>query len=251
MKVAYDEKVYTHIENIFTQVIFTWKQIPDPTQNYNNQFSSWCLIMWHSRVNILRLRQNGCHFPDDIFKCIFLKENVQSLIKISLKLALMGPMNNIPALVQIMAWRRVGNKPLSEPMMVSLLKHICITQPQWVNVACPPVHSQTCFIKNIQNVMIQHYQYQFHRDHFAYVPSQWETTIQSNVISIGCGHMENDPWLHIYSSRPSLNVVVGIQQTWCWYHMQSLTLIWPRIFQIMFFIRFQFLYMPMRSDEVF
>ena len=28
-----------------------------------------------------------------------------------------GPINNIPALVQIMAWRRLGDKPLSEPMM--------------------------------------------------------------------------------------------------------------------------------------
>ena len=39
---------------------------------------------------------------------------------------------NIPALVQIMAWRRPGDKPLSEPMMVSLLTHICVTRPQWV-----------------------------------------------------------------------------------------------------------------------
>ena len=37
------------------------------------------------------------------------------------------------ALVHIMAWRRSGNKPLSEPMMVSLLTHICIAQPQRVN----------------------------------------------------------------------------------------------------------------------
>ena len=34
------------------------------------------------------------------------------------------PINNIPALVQIMAWRRSGDKPLSEPVMVSLLTHI-------------------------------------------------------------------------------------------------------------------------------
>ena len=27
-----------------------------------------------------------------------------------------------------------GNKPLSEPMMVSLLTHICITLPQWVKL---------------------------------------------------------------------------------------------------------------------
>ena len=38
----------------------------------------------------------------------------------------------MPALVQIMAWRRPGDKPLSEPMMVSLPTHICVTRPQWV-----------------------------------------------------------------------------------------------------------------------
>ena len=32
-----------------------------------------------------------------------------------------------------MAWRRPGDKPLSEPMMASLLTHICVTRPQWVN----------------------------------------------------------------------------------------------------------------------
>ena len=45
----------------------------------------------------------------------------------------MGRINNIPALVQIMAWRRSGDKPLFEPMMVTLLMHICVTQPQWVD----------------------------------------------------------------------------------------------------------------------
>ena len=68
------------------------------------------------------------------FKCIFLKENVWILTKkISLKFVPKGPINNIPALVPIMAWRRPGNNPLSEPMMVSFLMHICITWPQWVN----------------------------------------------------------------------------------------------------------------------
>ena len=67
-----------------------------------------------------------------IFKCIFLNENVWISIKISLKVVLKVSINKIPALVQIMAWRRPGDKLLSEPMMVSLLTHICITQPQWV-----------------------------------------------------------------------------------------------------------------------
>ena len=81
----------------------------------------------------LRPRQIGHHFADDTLNRIFLNENVRITIKISLKFAPKGPINNIPALVQIMAWRRPGNKPLSEPMVVSLLMHICVTRPQWVN----------------------------------------------------------------------------------------------------------------------
>ena len=93
---------------------------------------SWCN---ESLVNTLRLRQNGRHFPDDIFKCIFLNEKVWILINISQKFVPKCSINNIPVLVQIMAWRRPGNKPLSVPMMVSFPTHICVTRPQWVNIS--------------------------------------------------------------------------------------------------------------------
>ena len=83
-------------------------------------------------INTLRQRQDGCRFADDTFKCIFLNENVRIPIRISLKFVPKGPINNIPALVQIMAWRRSCDKPLSEPMIVSFLMHICVTRPQWV-----------------------------------------------------------------------------------------------------------------------
>ena len=53
--------------------------------------------------------------------------------KISLKFVPKGRINNIPALVQIMAWRCPGDKPLSEPMMVSLPMHIYVTRPHWGN----------------------------------------------------------------------------------------------------------------------
>ena len=86
----------------------------------------------NSAFNTLRPRQNGRHFADDIFKYIFLNENVWISIKISLKFVSKGPIDDIPALVQIMAWRRPGDKPLSEPMMVSLPTHFCVTRPQWV-----------------------------------------------------------------------------------------------------------------------
>ena len=80
----------------------------------------------------LRPRQNGRKFPD-IFKPIFLKENISISMTISRKFVSKGPINNTPALVQIMARCRPGDKPLSEPMMVILLTHICVTRPQWVN----------------------------------------------------------------------------------------------------------------------
>ena len=92
-----------------------WDRIPN--------VSSWRgRYQW---LNTLRPRRNEQHFTDDIFKCIFFNENVWISIKISLKFVPNGPIKNIPALVQIMAWRRLGNKPLSEPMMVCLPTHIC------------------------------------------------------------------------------------------------------------------------------
>ena len=70
-----------------------------------------------SRVNSFRPGQNGCHSADDIFRCIFVNEKFCILIKISLKFVPKGPIGNKPALVRVMAWRRPGDKPLSEPML--------------------------------------------------------------------------------------------------------------------------------------
>ena len=89
-------------------------------------------------------RQNGLHFPDDIFKFVFLDENVWISLKISLKFVTMERINNIPALVEIMAWRRPGDKPLSEPMIVRLQTHICVTRPQWDEIKLSFQH--TCLL---------------------------------------------------------------------------------------------------------
>ena len=78
--------------------------------------------------------KNGWHFADDIFICIFLKTNTGISIKISLNFLPYGEINNIPALIQILALCRRGDKPLSEPMMVSLLVNLCVTRAQWVSL---------------------------------------------------------------------------------------------------------------------
>ena len=85
--------------------------------------------------NTLRPRQNGHHFADDIFKCLFFHENVWISIKISMQFVPKGPIYNIPALVQILAWRRPDDNPFAEAMMVSLPTHIYVTRPQWVNTS--------------------------------------------------------------------------------------------------------------------
>ena len=54
----------------------------------------------------------------------FLEWNATISTKI---LFLRGPINNIRALVEIVAWCWPGNKPLSEPMIVWLLMQICVT----------------------------------------------------------------------------------------------------------------------------
>ena len=61
------------------------------------------------------------------FKRIFFDENVWISIKNSLKFVPKYPINNIPTLVLTIASLRSGDKPLSEPMMVCLLMHICVT----------------------------------------------------------------------------------------------------------------------------
>ena len=60
-------------------------------------------------LNTSRSGQNAYNFPDDIFNSIFLNENVWIAFEISLKFVPKGPINNIAALVQIMAWRRSGD----------------------------------------------------------------------------------------------------------------------------------------------
>ena len=54
---------------------------------------------------------------DNIFRCIFLNENDKILIYISLKFFPSSPIDNKQALVQVMACRQTGDKPLPEPML--------------------------------------------------------------------------------------------------------------------------------------
>ena len=98
------------------------------------------------RVDVI-LMDSGCafwyltHWGRDKWTAFsngfFLNGCVWIPIKIPLKFVPKGPINKIPALVQVIAWHRPGDKPLSGQMMVSLPTHICVTRPQWVNDEMP------------------------------------------------------------------------------------------------------------------
>ena len=68
--------------------------------------------------------------PNDILYYIFVNENVWISIKISLKFVPKGQISNNPALIQILAWRQPGEKPLSALMVVRLPTHIYVTRAQ-------------------------------------------------------------------------------------------------------------------------
>ena len=140
-------------------------RVPCHVQTFIGVFYDDIVTLWSTTAIVInipgtcfetdtsRQRLNGRHFPDDIFKVILFYANFCILITISLKYVSHGPINNIPSLIQIMAWRRSGGKQLFESMVVRLPTHICVTRPQWVkDVLCmlcfPSVHSPHQFGEN-------------------------------------------------------------------------------------------------------
>ena len=117
--------------NIWQTKIYSNIKITD--QLISDQFAKRWTNKHGGNGQQIEAERYGRHIPDDIFNSIFLNENIRMSINDSLKFVPKSRMNHIPVLVQIMAWRRLGDKPLSEPMMVNLLTHICVTRPQWVN----------------------------------------------------------------------------------------------------------------------
>ena len=89
-------------------------------------------MLWILLLNTFRLTQNGCHFADNIFKWTLLNVNALFWFKFQWNSFAKGLDGNKRSLVQIMAWRRAGNNPLSEPVM-ALFTDAYVTRPWWVN----------------------------------------------------------------------------------------------------------------------
>ena len=110
--------------------------------------TNWAPVKWHLIINTMRPRQNGCHFADDIFKCIILNENIWIPIKNSLKFVPKGQINNIPTLGSddlppnpnigsgdgLVRW---DNTPLPEPMFTKIYVAIWCHYGTMCRLICP------------------------------------------------------------------------------------------------------------------
>ena len=152
-------------ENICILIQVSWRFVSKDRIDSTSalvQFMAWCgtgrhAVIWTNSLTYKRIdqrasmrpRQNGRLFANGTFKRIFLNQNIRISTKNSLKFVPTGLINNIPALVLIMAWRRPGDKPLSEPMLVKSLTHICVTRPQWVKEVFPkcPIENKSTLVQ--------------------------------------------------------------------------------------------------------
>ena len=135
-----------------------------------------------------------------IFFFFFFNENIWISINVLLKFVPRGPINNIPALVQIMAWRRSGDKPLSEPMMVTFLTYMCLTRPQWVI----PHHNIAWYLLLLTMI-------QFSAFHYFTSTLKWNgrTNLKPQLYvtnSATWGNWKHSDWWYLhFSNRASVN----------------------------------------------
>ena len=117
---------------------------------------------------------------------LVLNENLPISVKISLKFLPKDPINNIPLLVHLMVLYQPGDQPLSEPMMLNLPMHMCVTQPQWINgiwrcvpfyigvnminelvgVVCAFVFVKTLNVPEMKYVVVNYHQRLIHKNWF-------------------------------------------------------------------------------------
>ena len=135
--------------------------------NWHQKFL--CEYPYHILAHWSR-NKTAAMFADDIFKCIFLNENLRNLIHLSLKFVPKCPIKNNPSLFQIMTWCRAGDKPYLNQWWSTSITHIRVTRPESVKL---------CF--NLSQ--IQFYRINLDKSHYTCVWSK------SKRMPLGIFHM--------------------------------------------------------------
>ena len=101
-------------------------------------FIQYCLLLPRNGLDICLLTlfivDKTAAISQTIFEMNFFNEKFCILIKISLKFVPKSPIDNKPTSLEIMAWRRIGDKPLSEPKLTRFPEHRCDTTGGWAKV---------------------------------------------------------------------------------------------------------------------
>ena len=93
----------------------------------------WFSPLFIPHLTHLLLDKMAAVITDDMFKCIFMNKKFSTLIWISLRFVPKGSIDNKSALVQVMAWRLTGNKPLPEQWWTRTTR----TPAFWDTPRCP------------------------------------------------------------------------------------------------------------------
>ena len=122
--VTYECTVNSTIDNVF--LFCSCLNLSMPMKKYQRILIKSDIISHiEAETNLPPFPRRNLHMHFCECNCIYFSKDFTEVFR-------KGPFSNIPALVQIMTWRRPGDKPLSESMMVSLFTHICVTWPQWI-----------------------------------------------------------------------------------------------------------------------
>ena len=211
------------------QVSATHLKIRHPSMKYvgnpsPNELQWLDIKTWHPRIEVPVLAGWGKHirleYPilthwgrdkmaaisQTMFSNAFSWMKMWISLQSSLKFVPKGLINNIPSLVQIMAWRQPGDKPLSEPMMVSLLTHICVTRPQWVKHCNRSKAINRINVDLIVDVVVQHW------DAGAKAWVKYKTSAE-------CVHLEDNikKWMKYFTLKVTFAYTIGYSVPWYMY----------------------------------
>ena len=119
--------------------------------------------------------------------------------------------------VQIMTWCRSGDKPLSEPMLVFALTHICVTRPQWVKSIGIPSIKNTGGLSTTILTLIHTFEL---KQHPIRVNSSLPTTVYQGLIyPLNLIKWMSDSPRH-FLSRPRKNPSLHVLHTFPWHFLQ-------------------------------
>ena len=124
--------LWPEVDWISTAFLFLYIAEFHHTKYASNPYNRWCIIGEMSRKN----KRAFCGLKSKIYWChLWLVSFGSDQLhwgrdRTAGEIIPEGPINNVPAMFQTMAWRRSCDSPLSELMMICLLPFICITRPQ-------------------------------------------------------------------------------------------------------------------------